>query len=352
MQIDLINGKRSSHFFGTSKYSHEISKRIQSVEFNFIEYPGHQYPLLDGFIKRFIYPSIVKRQIHENGLKHITSQYLAFLQNDFKWKNCVITCHDLIPWIQEGNRSRFWKKNINGLQNASEIIAVSNFTKNEIAHSLKIPMDLIQVIHCGVDRNHYHPADKDATRELLEIGKDLNVVLYVGSEEPRKNFPLLLEAFDEVRKNIPNLVLIKVGTAQAPGMRKKSYNLVTKLHLQNSVFFTGYISESDLPMYYQAADLFVFPSSYEGFGIPPLEAMACGCPVIATNATSLPEVVGDAGILFTPDDKTQIVENMTKILENPAYARFLSEKGVIRSKMFSWENSAAKMEKVYQIHET
>lgn len=119
-------------------------------------------------------------------------------------------------------------------------------------------------------------------------------------------------------------------------------------NLQNDVIFTGYISDGDLPALYNAADLFVYPSLYEGFGLPPLEAMACGCPVITSNTSSLHEVVGDAGIMVDPYDVDRLADAMHKVLSNDGLREDMIKKGLERAEMFSWEKTARETLKVYE----
>jgi len=128
----------------------------------------------------------------------------------------------------------------------------------------------------------------------------------------------------------------------------ESYNLVDKLNLKDDVIFTGYIGSEDLPQLYNACDLFVFPSLYEGFGFPPLEAMACGSPVVCSNASSLPEVVGDAAVLVEPMDIDSLAESMYKVLNDQRLRGELVDKGLERAKLFSWKKAAQKTLSIYQ----
>lgn len=133
-----------------------------------------------------------------------------------------------------------------------------------------------------------------------------------------------------------------------PGVRRKLIQQIESLNLQKDIIFAGYVSELALAEIYNAVDLFVFPSLYEGFGIPPLEAMACGTPVITSNTSSLPEVVGDAAIQINPYDVEKFAEEMYEVLTNERLKEEMIRKGLERSKMFSWENSAKKTLKVYR----
>ncbi len=184
-------------------------------------------------------------------------------------------------------------------------------------------------------------------RYKLNIANDQKIVLYVGSETQRQNVPILIKAFSKLRKRIPNVKLVKIGESQSSDGREKVLKLINDLNIQNDVVFTGYISEEDMPKWYNAADVFVYPCEYAGFGLPPLEAMACGTPVITSNTTSLPEVVGDAGILINPQDIELMVNMMYKILTDNELSEELSKKGIERSKLFNWNESAKLTQEVY-----
>ncbi|WP_243685214.1 glycosyltransferase family 4 protein [Methanosarcina barkeri] len=145
-----------------------------------------------------------------------------------------------------------------------------------------------------------------------------------------------------MKKKLPDIVLLKIGTPQVPGAREKLIELIEMLGIEKEVVFVGYVSENDLTKYYNAADLFVFPSLYEGFGLPPLEAMACGTPVITSNLTSLPEVVGDSAITIDPYDVNAFAEAMYNLLTDEKLREQMINKGLKRAQLFNWEKSAEK----------
>jgi len=176
------------------------------------------------------------------------------------------------------------------------------------------------------------------------------VIMYLGSEEPRKNLALILNAICRLKKILPGVKLLKVGGSQMGGDRRSVLALIRELHLEDEVVFTGQVAESDLPRYYNAADLFVFPSFYEGFGLPPLEAMACGCPVVASDATSLPEVVGNAGYLINPRDVEGFATAMAGLLTDMGGSNrdSLVARGLAQAKKFSWDVSARQTMDVYE----
>jgi len=181
-----------------------------------------------------------------------------------------------------------------------------------------------------------------------EIPDNAKIMLYVGSDHPRKNLNGLAEILAKVLKVVPNCFLIKVGE---PGVKKGREQFLKKLDdlgIRKHVKFTGVVSDEKLQTIYSLADVFVFPSFQEGFGVPPLEAMACGCPVVCSNVTSLPEVVGDAGILLDPKDIDEFAKSVTKVLLNNDFAKQLQAKGLERVKTFSWNDIVSETEKIYE----
>ena len=190
---------------------------------------------------------------------------------------------------------------------ADHIITVSEFSKQEIVNYLQVPPEMITVVPNAVDHKIYHPNyPKYQIKHALEkyhISDEY--FLYLGTIEPRKNISRLIEAYAQLcqeRKQVPLLVL-----AGGKGWYyEEIFALVDKYHLKDRVIFTGYVDQKDCPLLMNGAIAFVFPSLYEGFGMPPLEAMACGTPVITSNTTSLPEVVDDCGILVNPESEEEI----------------------------------------------
>jgi glycosyltransferase involved in cell wall biosynthesis len=226
------------------------------------------------------------------------------------------------------------------------IIADSFSTKNEIIKYLKIPEEKIQVIHLGCSPAFRPLAEgerSEETKEKFKIKGDY--VLYVGTLEPRKNLRGLIQAYTQCKAKKDFLLVLAGGKGWK---YEHIFRLVDKLQLQDRVIFTGYVEEADLPGLYQCASLFVYPSFYEGFGLPPLEAMACGLPVIVSNTTSLPEVVRDAGIYVDPNDVEQIAFSIDTVLSDSELRRILIQRGLERAKLFSWEKTAKATLQLYE----
>ena len=387
MEIDYINGPRTDKIFGISKYQMEIFRRVEGVEWNIIDYnsithlierkykdnlkfkPDNSYDDPNSLpqtksktpnffvdmgkktlktIDKHRYIRTVKNKVKDGNVKHITSQEFAYIQNSLEMDKTIVTCHDLIPWVYEKDRSAFWKDNISGLKKADAIITVSEFSKNEIIKHLNYPAKNIHIVKDAVDHSFYYENRDKQILNNLGILNHQKVVLYVGSETPRQNVPILIKAFARLKKEIPGVKLLKIGESQSYGAREIILNLINDLHLQEDVIFVGYVPEEDMPRWYNAADILVYPCEYAGFGLPPLEAMACGTPVITSNTTSLPEVVGEAGIMIDPQDHDLMADKMYEILTNDGLRNDLIKKGIERSKLFSWDDSAKKTLKVYE----
>lgn len=227
---------------------------------------------------------------------------------------------------------------------ADKIMTISEFSKNEIIKYLGIKPDKIFVTHIGVNRDFFKPIENEVLIDSIKSKYKIfdRYFLYLGTIEPRKNLERLIEAYFKLREMIPNAPLL-VLAGQKGWLYDSIFKKVKDLKLEKFVIFTGYIKNEDRALILNGALGFVFPSLYEGFGMPPLEAMSCGTPVISSNCTSLPEVIGDAGILVDPYNTNEITLGMKKIVENPELRKKLSLKGIERAKIFTWENSVKKI---------
>ena len=349
MEIDYINGLKTVEIFGMSKYQSEIHSRLDNVKLNRIEYPDvSKVTGVNRIVEYFAYPFIVKKKVIKDNVKHVTRQDLAFLLDLVDLKKTIVTCHDIIPIAYYHTRNPIWKFNAKGLKKAEKIITVSEFSKKDISKYIKYPEEKIEIIPPAVDHNLYYQNRNKAVLKKYRIEETEKVVLYVGAEEPRKNIQFLINSLSKLKNRIPQVKLLKVGMPNYIGVREKLLKHIESLNLQKDVIFTGYVSESELAEIYNAVDLFVFPSLYEGFGMPPLEAMACGTPVITSNTSSLPEVVGDAAIVVDPYDANKLVEEMYQLLTDDGLKEEMIRKGLKRSKMFSWDKSARETLRVYK----
>ncbi len=319
--------------FGIDKYSQEIAKRLDIREIETRRYLS----LIDAYrLSRLIRS--------QSDVVHLTNQnfarYALFLRSPY-----IVTVHDLIRFCFDFEREPIierilLKLDIRGIKRASHIIAISQNTRNDLIKYLKIPDSRISVIYNGVDHNIFKPYNT----KLL----DKPYILYVGSERPRKNLGRLFEAFAGLKKEFSEIILVKVGT---PGRSKKYRNdtlrKLDSLRITQDVVFVDYVSELDLAYYYSSALLLVYPSLYEGFGLPPLEAMACGCPVVTSSTSSLPEVVGEAGIMVDPYDTDGLAQAIKQVLTDDKLRDDMVRKGLEQAKRFSWEEAARETLEVY-----
>jgi glycosyltransferase involved in cell wall biosynthesis len=202
------------------------------------------------------------------------------------------------------------------------------------------------VIACGIDPQFKPVADEDVRQGVLaRYGIDRPYLLYVGGINARKNIARLFEAYAQVRATHPDVILVVAGKRQwQTGEIDAAFR---RFNLEDQVHFTGYVDDRDLPALYSAAELFVFPSLYEGFGLPPLEAMACGTPVVTSNASSLPEVVGDAALTVDPYDVDGLAAAIKHALTDEDLRVELRRRGVARAAQFTWQRAARETLAVY-----
>lgn len=263
----------------------------------------------------------------------------------------VVTLHDLIPLLYPHTVSRrhhlLWRLMLNRMvERADRIITVSKATADDLAGMVPRTAAKTRVIPLGVDPSFGNVAREhvESLRRRLQLPSAY--ILFVGTLEPKKNVPGLLRAYDRLRKrrDVPPLVI----AGQVGWLARPIFETVDQLRLGDSVRFVGFVSDRDLPALISGATLFAFPSIYEGFGLPVLEAMACGVPVVTSNRSSLPEVAAGAAVLVDPLNPDAIAAGMQAILEDGELARRLGALGRQRAESFSWERTARETLQVYR----
>jgi glycosyltransferase involved in cell wall biosynthesis len=266
----------------------------------------------------------------------------------------VITMHDLTALLfpeyhTARNRELQERKHRFAQERADVVIAVSEATKRDVVTELNIPAERVHIVHEGVDQAMRPMNDSMVlTEALAPLGLDPGgYILHVGTIEPRKNLVRLVEAYSLARKmatsTVPRLALVG-----ATGWHfEQVFERVQALGLEREVIFVGRVPREVLPLVYSGAMLFLYPSLYEGFGLPVLEAMACGVPVIASRTSSIPEIVGQAGVLISPLDTEELASAMTDLLSDKRARLALREAGLVRARYFSWERAARETLKVY-----
>jgi glycosyltransferase involved in cell wall biosynthesis len=229
---------------------------------------------------------------------------------------------------------------------ATRIMTVSESSKRDILHFVDVSPDRIDVIYNGYDERFGVPPVEEDVRVRERYQLQGSFVLYAGTVKPHKNLERLIEAFHLVRKQgLEDLTLVLIGDeiSKYTALRRA----VHRYQLHKQVRFLGYMPQETLAVMYRLARVFVFPSLYEGFGLPPLEAMASGTPVVTSNASSLPEVTGDAAILVDPYDPHAIAEGIRQVLTDESLRQALVQKGLQRATQFSWERSVRRIREIY-----
>lgn len=271
------------------------------------------------------------------------------------WSPCklVVTVHDLVMLLLPQHRGSPLVRLYSTLvcaatQRADLILADSYCTKRDIIRLLKVAEERIQVVYLACEEHFQPNLDGQHCQEVRDrYGLKGNYVLYLGGTEWRKNLPLLLRAFARLGGDAELVIAAEPHPARGwlfPDLGAE----IRRLHLEGRARFLGFVAEADKPALYATASLFVFPSLYEGFGLPPLEAMACGTPVLSSRAASLPELVGDGGLLFDPRDEAELARLMGAVLDNGALRRELRERALERVRCFSWRTTAEKTLEAYR----
>lgn len=256
--------------------------------------------------------------------------------------------YDVIPLVIKNSTTAYYRLKFKRelrytLKRADYLIAISEHTKQDLVNLFGVKPDAIKVIYPGYDKLFTPLNDQEKIRAVKNKYKiDSDYILFTGTLQPNKNLPRLIEAFANLKetKHVShNLVIAGKDVLGSNVVRK----IVSQKKMENEIIFTGYVSGEELPVLMNGAVVFVFPSLYEGFGIPPLEAMACGTPVITSNVSSLPEVVGDAGLLIDPLNIDGLTNAMYKVITNDSLRETMRQKGLERVKIFSWSNSAKEL---------
>jgi glycosyltransferase involved in cell wall biosynthesis len=272
----------------------------------------------------------------------------------------VMTVHDMLDHMARAReQSGFWRslhfqltKRV--LAGASRIFAVSNFTRNEIEKLFEIPPERVEVVYNAIDerflRGHASAADRDLIARRYQVTYPF--LLYAGRISPHKNVVRMIEAFSALKTELerdgayPDLKLIIIGDDLSgnPDLRRT----VVRSGVHNDVRFLGFVPIEVLRIFYDEAKIFVFPSLYEGFGLPPLEAMVHGTPVVTSNVSSLPEVVGNAAVLVNPENVFEIMRALHRVLTDQALRDRMKERGYKQATRFSWELSVRRILDVYR----
>jgi glycosyltransferase involved in cell wall biosynthesis len=367
LNAQLLSSARSDRAAGISWYIHNLLQRLPSARHQ------HRYTVFLGDREaaqslrdletrvtslptarpaaRIFWEQVLQpMQLVREGVDLLHS--LAFVQPIFLTCPGVVTIYDLsfilFPERLHPLRRLYLRWGTRrSAREARRIIAISHSTKQDIVRLLGVAETKVDVVSCGVDED-FQPIEDPQLLDDFRLKRRLpqRIILFVGTIEPRKNLVTLLKAYALLgqKSQLPPLV---IGGPKG-WHHQEVFAAVEELDLRESVMFPGYISRQELPLWYNAADCLVYPSLYEGFGLPPLEAMACGTPVITSNASSLLEVVGDAGMLVSPSSVEEIANAMHRVLTDDDLRTQMSEKGLSRSRDFSWRRAAELTVEVYE----
>ncbi|PWR69741.1 glycosyltransferase family 4 protein [Methanospirillum lacunae] len=351
--IGITTGNLKKNSTGMGTYSFQIIERLKpDFDIEIIKHPDGDP--IDGcrIVDHNIIPgpywyyswskslTLAKRSLKKVDILHNIGQYPISPSISKKY---AITIYDLIPILYPSYvtpfyamQSRIYLPNI--LRKASLILSISEYTKKDIVGKYHVDPDKIHVTHLGVS-DHFHPSTQSEIRSLRKKYNLINpFILFVGAIEPKKNISTIIKAYHKIRQKNSDIDLVIAG--KKSWKYQEVFSLVDSLKLNENVHYLQFVPYEDLPILYSAASVFVFPSNYEGFGLPPLEAMKCGTPVIVSNKSSLPEIVGSEGIMVEPDNFEDLAVKIQTIFTDESIQDEHIMYNLTRSKEFTWERCA------------
>jgi glycosyltransferase involved in cell wall biosynthesis len=265
----------------------------------------------------------------------------------------VVTVHDLsflrYPGGAEPSLRQYLSTAVpRSVSRADLVLADSESTRRDVVDLLGVPAERVEVVYPGVDRQFTVVQETEALDRVRQLyGLNWPFILTVGTLEPRKNLIALLDAYSVLKKQRGfDHKLVVAG--REGWLYEGIFQRVEELSLREDVIFLDFVPEEHLPALYKLADVLAFPSIYEGFGLPPLEAMACSTPVVTSDSSSLPEVVGDAGLMVAPDDHEALAEAIVRVLQDAGLRQELVEHGLARAAEFSWQSTGERLLSAYQ----
>lgn len=347
----------ADQYDGISRYCRELYERLQgTVPLRLCSF--RPPPLAGVFTFLRALPLGVEPD-ERRGIYHFTRIMGCSLMLWRPVHPAVATVHDMgqLVWDPERRAASrldrlLLRLSLVALKRMDRILARSNYTKRTLCELLPVDPNRVHVTSGGIDTDRFYPVPRANAKLEQRYGvvhsHRVYDILYVGTEIRRKNLGLLLRAMAYLRDRGVAVRLIKVGGPGDPEARRLFLSQVHQLGLSDLVLLAGWVSEADLPAFYTAADVVVVPSLVEGLGLPVLEAMACGTPVVCSNAGALPEVVGDAALLVRPDDVPGLANALAAVFENGNLREQLSKRGLERARAFTWAETAEQTRNVYQ----
>lgn len=340
MKVTLFRDIPTERWPSMERYADALYYSLCELNVTVTQYaPKRPFPKLSGLANTMlnyawrlgVYPLLAR--IYQGDINHIIDHSYAHLLYSLNWHRTVVTCHDIAPLVFDPPGTGFsyyaWRLSFTALSQAAQIITDSRYTRTELLKNSSIQPEHIQVVPLGVNLRSNRPPSTRVD----------NLILHVGSCVSRKNVEALLRALAFV----PEARLLQIG-GQWNAHHKQ---LIAELNLSPRITQLGYVSEDELQYYYQTATCFVFPSFYEGFGLPVLEAMATGLPVICSNTSSLIEVANEAAMLFNPSDVHQLAGYLQELLFSSTQREKLRMAGLERAQEFTWKRTAQATTAVY-----
>ncbi|MEW6696504.1 MAG: glycosyltransferase family 4 protein [Bacillota bacterium] len=268
-------------------------------------------------------------------------------------KRLVVTIYDVSflthpQYHVQANIEHCYKGTLKALQQSDRIIAISNHTKSDLINYFGAKEEQITVTHLAAANHFFTPPGSIELRTLVEkYNLPNSFILFVGSLEPRKNVRNLIKAYSLLKKDLRRKHKLVIAGGRG-WLNSDIKDIIEELKIVEDMIFTGYVSDQDLKGLYSLADIFVYPSFYEGFGLPVLEAMTCGTPVITSNVSCLPEIAGNGAVFVNPQDVEEISLAINRLLEDNSLRGFYKEKGLMRSLDFSWDKCAKETLQIYK----
>lgn len=367
--IDALPVKSLHHGMGT--YIYNLLKNLAALN------SGHEFiiykkPEVFTDLEKNKNPQVQFRNIEKNRNQRVLWEYTALpglLKKegaDIFWgpsnflplkKVCkyVVTVHDLSSFTYAQTypflRRQYYQYIIKqAIKRADFIITDSEFSRQDIIVKFSVPEKTVKVVYCGID-DCFQPVGK--SDKLTQIRNKYNLpdqfIFTLGVIEPKKNTDRLIQAYAGLIQKHRDLPRLVIGGSKKYGWKnRKIYELMDRLKLKESVIFTGFVEHQDLPVMYSMAKLFILPSLFEGFGLPVIEAMACGTPVITSNTSSLPEISGDAAVLINPYDTAEIGQTIIKVISDGQLQTEMRAKGFENIQRFSWSVAAQQLLSVFE----
>ena len=355
---------------GISRYVENLSAGLIATGIQVRQSSPNPFPPWEGLnrrlkrlgldVKTFFSSFPLHARLEDVDVYHLTSQTLGCLLRLQRFERpVVVTVHDIIPYLLRNDRQRslfhnpverlFYYVALRGLRRADALIAVSDFTRQTLIDELDLPAEKIHVIPNAINHQLFRPEEIPFSfLDKYGIETNESYFLYVGSDDPHKNLETLIQAYAVVSGQHGQARLFLVIGLKSLPRRRALESLISRLGLPERVRFFDAVPDQDLPFFYMGAVALIMPSYYEGFGLPALEAMACGTAVVSAQSGSLPEVVKNAGVQFDPQDPLVLADQMLGLLENGNKRKLFAQAGIAVASEFSWQRTALETKEVYQ----